>query len=377
MTNSIAIIGNSQRNVGAAMAGDLALGGHDVRLALEGGEGHILEAVRAAGGVTLNVPADRTLSGRNGLGTPRILTDDPVETVAGADLVVLDVEAADIEARAAPIIPHLENGQALYVNTHGYWPALRLAPALRAADKAGVTVIEGMAPNISAKRTGAEVTNYFLRRDVPVVVFPANRAPQMDRFLSLMFASAELCRDVVETNLENINLLVHPAMALLNVGYYDRAEAAGETVSFYGTGNTVNAGRLAEALDAERPAVCETYGVRFRSLVDHIHRLYGGAGETVHDAVKQSPVYKNSSALPADIWRSWMADDVPLAHVPFVQLAESASVSVPLHRGFVDIVDALLGGNSWQDGLTLERLGLAGLSPERIRDYVETGDPAG
>ena len=93
--------------------------------------------------------------------------------------------------------------------------------------------------------------------------------------------------------------------------------------------------------------------------------------------MKQSPVYKNSSALPADIWRSWMADDVPLAHVPFVQLAESAGVSVPLHRGFVDIVDALLGGNSWRDGLTLERLGLAGLSPEQIRDYVETGDPAG
>jgi opine dehydrogenase len=70
-----------------------------------------------------------------------------------------------------------------------------------------------------------------------------------------------------------------------------------------------------------------------------------------------------------------MADDVPLAHVPFVQLAESAGVSVPLHRGFVDIVDALLGTSSWQDGLTLERLGLAGLSPEQIRNYVETGVP--
>ena len=375
MTVSIAIIGNSQRNVGAAMAGDLALGGHDVRLALEGAESDILKAVRAAGGVTLSVPADRTLSGSNGHGTPRLLTGDPVEAVAGADLVVLDVEASDIEARAAAIVPHLENGQVLYVNTHGYWPALRLAPMLRAADKAGVTVIEGMAPNISAKRNGAEVTNYFLRRDVPIALFPANRAPDVQRFLPLLLGSWELCRDVIETNLENINLLVHPAMALLNVGYFDRAEAAGDTVSFYGTGNTVNAGKLAEALDAERPAVCEAYGVRFRSLVEHIHRLYGGTGDTVHDAVKESPVYNNSSGLPADIWRSWMADDVPLAHVPFVQLAESAGVRVPLHRGFVDIVDVLLGSDSWQDGLTLERLGLAGLSPEQVRDYVETGVP--
>ena len=70
-----------------------------------------------------------------------------------------------------------------------------------------------------------------------------------------------------------------------------------------------------------------------------------------------------------------MADDVPLVHVPFVQLAESVRLSVPLHRGFVDIVDTLLGNASWQDGLNLKRLGLAGMSPERIRKYVETGNP--
>jgi len=131
MTTSIAIIGNSHRNVGAAMAGDLALGGHDVRLALEDDETEILDAVRETGGVALNVAPDVTLSKRNGVGVPNILTDDPVEAAVGADLVVLDVEAADVESRAAKIIPHLGNAQVLYVNTHGYWPALRLAPALR------------------------------------------------------------------------------------------------------------------------------------------------------------------------------------------------------------------------------------------------------
>ena len=220
MTTSVAVIGNSMRNVGAPMAGDLSLGGHDVRLALWPDQNDLLDAVRSAGGISITAPADRTLTGRNGLGSPRILTGDLAEAVAGAELVVLDVEPIELETRAADVIPHLENGQVLYVNSHGYWPGLRLAPALRSADKAGVTVIEGTAPNITTRRTDAEVTSYAARREVPIAAFPANRTSDAERFLPLVLASADVRRDVIETNLENLNLLVHPAMTLLNVGYF-------------------------------------------------------------------------------------------------------------------------------------------------------------
>ena len=377
MTVSIAIIGNSRLHIGMALAGDLALGGHDVRFAPWPDQLDLLDLIRDAGGITITAPAGDTLTGKNGQGTPRILTADPAEAIAGADLVILDVHGTELDERAAALIPLLENGQVLYISTHGYWPALRLAPALRAADKAGVTIVEGTAPNVAVKRTDATIPSYFIRQDIPVAVFPANRLEQARRFFPLILPTAEVCRDVLETNLENINLLVHPAMTLLNIGYFDRCEAAGEPISFYGTGNTPNAGRFAEALDAERPAVCEAYGVRFRSLLEHIHRLYGGSGDTVYEAVQQSPVYKNTGALPASIWRAWAEADVPLAHVPFTELAESAGLKAPLHRGFVDIIDCLLGMNSWRDGLNLERLGLAGMGPDQVRQFLTTGEPPG
>ena len=47
-----------------------------------------------------------------------------------------------------------------------------------------------------------------------------------------------------------------------------------------------------------------------------------------------------------------------------------------LHRGFVDIVDALLGTNSWESGLTLKRLGLDNLDVAGINAYAETGEKA-
>ncbi len=94
----------------------------------------------------------------------------------------------------------------------------------------------------------------------------------------------------------------------------------------------------------------------------------GNAADTVHEAVAQPDFYRGVGDLPADIWRSWMGNDLPLADVPLVELAELADVPAPLHRGFVDIVDALHGTNSWETGLTLERLGLAGLGVPEISD---------
>ena len=208
-----------------------------------------------------------------------------------------------------------------------------------------------------------------------MAAFPANRSSEAMRRLAAITTAVEPRCNVIETNLESMNLLIHPALALLNVGYFDRAEADRHPISFYGVGNTAYAGKLAEALDAERPAVCAAFGVRFRSLLDHIHTLYGGSGASVRDAVGNSPFYTQIGELPADIWRVWLSADVPLAHVPFVLLAESVGLSAPLHRGLVDLMDAMLGMTSWQDGLTLERLGLAGMNPEEIEHYVDTGEP--
>jgi len=74
-----------------------------------------------------------------------------------------------------------------------------------------------------------------------------------------------------------------------------------------------------------------------------------------------------------DIWAMWLRDDVSLAMVPVVLLAEQAGVPMPLYRGFVEIFGALLQTDFWKAGLTLDRLGLAGLSVDEVIRYVEEG----
>lgn len=105
-----------------------------------------------------------------------MITDAPAEAIAGADLVVVNEVQLNLEARAADFIPHLENGQVLHVNMHGYWPGFQLAAILREADKAGVTVTEGVTPTHAAARSGAHITPGFIRGALPLAAFPANRS---------------------------------------------------------------------------------------------------------------------------------------------------------------------------------------------------------
>ena len=80
----------------------------------------------------------------------------------------------------------------------------------------------GITPTHAAARTGAHITPGFA---LPLTAFPSNRSKTVLARLAASTKSLELCRNVIETNLESMNLLIHPAMALLNVGYYDRARS--------------------------------------------------------------------------------------------------------------------------------------------------------
>ena len=369
----LAVVGNTGLNIGIAVAGDMALAGQDVTFALWPDQMDTFDAVTAHGGIELREPSEQTISGHTGTGRPRIVTTDFAEALADADLIVMDVVATQLEQRFADLVAHLRDGQIVHINTHGYWPALRAAGALHAAGKTGVTLTEGIAPTMAAGRDGAIVTPHALRQNILMGVFPAERTDATLPHLRKICHSLEPARNVLQTNLGSMNFLIHPGMALVNIGYFDRAEARGEGISFYGTGNTVHAARLAEALDRERPDVCAVFDVPCRPLGEQIGHLYGAGGADLVETVAETPFYRDLPPLPADVWRNWMAADVPLAHVPFVLLAEHAGIPAPVHRGFIDIVDAILGTDSWSGGLTLERLGFEGLSTADIVHFVETG----
>lgn len=372
----VAVIGNSAINVGTAVAADLALAGHDVSFAMWTGGDDLLEAMRRRGGIAFHGRTEHALGRRASLAQPR-LYDALSDAVADAEIIILDMPAPEFETKFALLVDHLRNGQIVHVNIHGYWPGLRLAPMLRAAGRADVTITEGAAPTHAATRDGASVKLEWVRRRVPVAAFPASRTTEALTKLQHLFPHIERAQDVLQTGLAGLNMMIHAPLVLPNIGWCDRALVAGEKVHLYDAGNTEHAGLFAEAQDAERVAVCAAWGAPCRSLADHLRDYYEAKGETVREIVHDAVYYRELTPYPADAWKRWLLADVPHAHVPLVELAERAGVDAPLHSAIVTMAGAMLGRDFWRDGVTLSRLGLAEASLADIKRYVETGAPPG
>jgi opine dehydrogenase len=346
-----AILGNSRLNVGVASAAALAVAGHEVRVAL------------------CDLPPRVAVAG----GSPVELRPMPAEdALRDADFVVVDVPPRELLGVLAPHLAALARVPAVHVNSHGYWPALRLGAAMRAAGLRGFCLTDAGAPTHAAGFDGAVLTPHARRSGLRVAAFPAAHLADALPLVRALAPDATAGEHVIATGLEGINLIIHPALALVNAGWFDRAEETGERLRFYAEGNTASAAALAAALDAERSAVCSAFGAVHRPLPAMLGALYGATGADARAAVATAPFYQGLAPQDPALWRGWLAQDVPFALKPAAALAALGGVPAPLHAGLAAVFDAILGGTG--AAITLIDLGLDGLTVAQAIAYAETGD---
>ncbi|MFN0162585.1 MAG: NAD/NADP octopine/nopaline dehydrogenase family protein [Burkholderiales bacterium] len=339
----VAVIGHSSLNIAPAVAADLAMRGFEVawwpaptevtaRGGLEVREGHLLDA------------------GRNGFAPVRP-AGSPAAALAGADAAVIDIPAADLLPQVSAFADALPAGALVHLQSHGYWPASRLGAAMPGR---GVVFADSSAPTHAAAYAEGTVTAHARRRGLRFACVGGQAIATLEK----LYPGAQAADNALETGLESINLMIHPGATLANLAALDRAATAGAGFAFYGEGNTESAACLAEALDAERAAVCAAWGVRWRSLRDTIGALYGARGNTLREAISDCPFYAGLGALPARAPAGWARTDLPFALAPLVRLAGARSVAVPLHRAVLTVLGTVFDLDPWAYAPTLNDLGV-------------------
>jgi len=356
----VAVLGAG--NGAHAIAGHLGAKGFPVRLYNKFEEE--IEGMRERGGITLEGVVE-------GFGPVELVTTDPAPVIGWADVIMVVVPAFAHRFMARTCAPHLRDGQIVVLNPGRTGGALEFAHTLHQESvTAQVLIAEAQTLIYACRISGpARVHIMGLKKRVPVAALPATGTPRLIETVRQLYPEFVPAANVLETSLNNIGAVFHPSTMLLNA---NRIEA-GEEFDFY-KGMTPTVVGFLEVINGERMAVAQAYRVEAVSAEDWLAMAYEGIqGDTLYERIQSNEAYRGIKA-PKTLDMRYLTEDVPCGLVPIACLAEAAGLETPASRGVVDVACGLLKQNFWAEGRGLSQLGLAGMTVEEIRRYVENGE---
>jgi opine dehydrogenase len=278
--------------------------------------------------------------------------------------VIYVVTTADAhEELARQLAPLLEPGQCVVLNPGRTGGALAMRVILNDHERARQAIVaEAQSLVFACRADHARVRVIGVKAFVPVAACPGRDTPAALRLIRPHFSCFHPADSVLHTGFENIGAMFHPAIVIFNAATIER----GQPFYFY-QDMTPAIAEFLVALDDERLAAAHAYGLRSHSIFEWVKLAYPSTvGDTLCDRLRNNPAY-NEVLAPARLESRLLTEDVPTGLVPLSSLGAAAGVSMPLTTAIIDLAGRLLNRDFRQEGRTIERMGLAGLTPQQIQ----------
>jgi opine dehydrogenase len=363
--HSVAILGAGHG--GCAAAADLGKRGYSVRLHARNPER--LAPLRAQGGIAARGIAE-------GLVAIDLLTGDVGEAVRGADLVMLVVPAVAHSNYARALAPLIDGSQPLFINPGHTGGGLHFLQELRDAGYRGpVRSCETVTLTYITRMEGPGLVNiYSTTKRLRFAALPGRELADLFALIKPLYPEIQQATSVLETGLSNLNAVFHPPGMIMNAGWIQHTSG---NFLFYREGFTDAIGRVTAAVDAERMAVAKALGVPTVPFIDVFYQAgltTKGARDSgdISRACRESEPNKTISA-PSSLAHRYLHEDVGYGLVPIAALGRLVGVTTPTIAALVELAGLAVGVDYMRDGLTLERLGLAGKSPSELLRFVQEG----
>ena len=206
-----------------------------------------------------------------------------------------------------------------------------------------------------------------LFKPLKIGVMPAARTQETVEQLKQFYPQLEPVESVVACGLSSLNPIIHVPGCVLNAGHIEQAK--GEFY-FYTEGFSPCVARTTEAVDKERIALLDHFGY-VSDIVAH-----GIGGEVVTDDVGEAIAGDPNFAKikgPADLKNRYFSEDIPYGIAPWAKLAREMGVKTPLMEGLLALGSCLLGYDCWEKGYSMQDLGIAGMTTEELKTYLQNG----
>lgn len=352
---------------GIAMAGDLTLAGHEVRLAADAKHSSNLQLLMAFGGIMVE---GVTSSGAPvGFAKPAMMTTDIEAALKGAEVVMVVVPAFAQEPYMQALIEHGEKGQIIVFNP-GKFGTLVFAKKLREAGRFDDFIIGETTSFIFAAKTKGlgHVNIKAAKSELPFAALPANRTAEALWTLTDLYPQLSPSMGVLQTSIDAPGLIIHPISTLMNMS---RIEQIGPyRNSHYDI--TPSVGRIMEAVDNERMDVARLLCRDTFSFMDTMQVLYKVRGESAYDMMYQISAH-NVQMAPDSLKHRYVTEDIPYGLATIAAIGRQIGVPVPRIEAVVNIACMANGEDYWTTGRTLEKMGLEGMDGHMMARYALEG----
>ncbi len=349
---------------GKAMAADLGARGFCVNLYNR--TAHRISEIALRGEIELDCEDGSCCVGRL-----NVVTSDISEALDGAHVIMVVVPAFGHRHIATICAPHLRDGQTVILNPGRTGGAMEFRRILRNSGcTADVTVAEACTFIFASRSTGPAQARIFRRKNtVPLAAMPAKRTDHVIELVHEAYPQFIPAPSVLYTSLDNMGAIFHPALTLLNTGWIERTKG---DFQFYIDGITRSVAHVLEMLDMERMAVASALGVEARPALQWLKDAYSAEGITLYEAIQANPGYQEIKA-PRNLRHRYILEDVPFSLVPLASFGDQFDVDTRTIDAMIRLACAVHGADYFQDGRTIEDMGLKGLRVSEIRRFVKDG----
>ena len=357
---NIAVLGGG--NSAQTMAADLVLEGASVNLCdLPDFEANIAHVMKTR---AIEKYGSSGSTGRTGHAQLNKVTTSVAEAVDGVDIVFLAVPAYGHMAFYEALSDCLRDGQTV-VTIPGCWGALRLSHLLQQKGSTKNVTIAETSQCMHVCRVAepwlgpGKVRVIAERQSFMIAAIPARDTEKARELVAKLYPQVMPATNVLETSLNNGNFIVHAPMVIMNAGWIEHTDG---DFMFYRDGATRSIGGVIDAIAAERDAISAKLGFTPVPSAPYCERMKDV--EWVNDPCETAP---------PSLRHRYVSEDVPFGLVPIAGLGDLLDVPTPTADSMVVLASISNETDYWVEGLTLEKLGLGGLSAEAVLEIANKG----
>ena len=356
-------------NAGHALAADLSLAGHEVRLLDHPGAPPTADG--PGGGREIVIERH----GRESVATLAAKTTVPEEALEGAATLLVAVPAFAHRTFAEFVAPNLPAGVLVVLFTGGLGGMDWVRAAARAGRNGDFTLVETSSLPYAARLIGPGRVRVLA--DVPRIVaaaYPtAHREWAVER-LGPLFPCLRFGRDLLEPALCNVNGIIHPPAVALNVSRIEDLRA--QPWHIWQTGITSGVARVIEKIDTERLLTAGRLGLALPTVADLQWEMGYGPRGSIRQSLTESEILASIEG-PRDLEHRFFTEDVPYFLGVLIDLARLTGVSCPAMSAVADLAGYVTGIDFRSRTRTLRGLGLAAETPEALIAELSGEAPPG